>query len=910
MTRMGANCPASVPSLLLGCMQAYQLATQHQNVPISNVAKQAVAALAKLSPRETNRVLLKLQSTGIMWDVQLELAIDEAVGGPIAAANLLVQQVVSATSTLATPSLTTGLPTRAQLEREQSAGEEPVDDFRKLGPDDDGPVVASMELSLPSLLLKRPLLYRKTLDFFTKKFQAMSKMERLSQGQLSLFLKAFNCLLLVPCAPPSSKFHRPRFLFRSVLPSLQMLTDKILELLLQLREEDELPATCSMDSLVGNIHCAVLLSAARIFEGLRDDEKAVEACQELNILLGEMPYRSQRMEEFRRGVDAAIAEELPSVVHAHIASLVASHAVGLDVTPLAETFTDLEAGLTQVCVLLKPLSPSMLPDGASLGHLGTTISSLMFRMDRQPESCDDRINNFLKETLQTLLTSDKVSILEYVEDDSVARFVSKATQKLVRGTKDESLTIPLVLSAPLERLGSTVLGAKAKLDESVARFLLQLLHAFEYLDVKPESPFAFDPRSVPLKEALKASFLLHDQHFLSIRLHELSRIHCMDRVLQLERAQILSTVSSEESMFGEMPRRQAEQSFYSILRSYVLGIEKNAEACGAENAFLQAKASLCDADLCTTVCSAFLTTPYKPRPTFTYHVLCRDPLLLFKCPLKIWKSRGLRRIALAVLSSLLESNSVLVHETSPLESSAEEFLAARNVMAVRCLLVCVCGLESDVGPSDCAMTSTFIRSTITGQEGLVATLIKQGISERAVDWLVEYVPECMNDSQELLQLLSDRSSLTAAERLVAADVVLRIAIVHGQDKDEVSASMAYAALTQLVDSFFLVVGPVGVPVNALIVDDSGLDVTQISRIAAFRILKSLTRVRGRRAGLRKECGMALQKLAGLCKSESAVAGVAGAVAGRRKTLLKDMYDLITKAASTMGNSFGTQATTT
>ena len=92
--------------------------------------------------------------------------------------------------------------------------------------------------------------------------------------------------------------------------------------------------------------------------------------------------------------------------------------------------------------------------------------------------------------------------------------------------------------------------------------------------------------------------------------------------------------------------------------------------------------------------------------------------------------------------------------------------------------------------------------------------------------------------------------------------------------------------------------------NALIADESGLDVTQISRKAAFRILRSLLRVRGRRTRLRKECVMALQKLANLCKGESAVAGVAGSVAGRRKSLLKEIFDAAVKAANAMGGSIG------
>ena len=53
--------------------------------------------------------------------------------------------------------------------------------------------------------------------------------------------------------------------------------------------------------------------------------------------------------------------------------------------------------------------------------------------------------------------------------------------------------------------------------------------------------------------------------------------------------------------------------------------------------------------------------------------------------------------------------------------------------------------------------------------------------------------------------------------------------------------------------------------------------------------------------------MALQKLINICKSESSVAGVAGAVAGRRKSLLKEIFDAAMKAANAMGGSLGTQS---
>jgi hypothetical protein len=66
-------------------------------------------------------------------------------------------------------------------------------------------------------------------------------------------------------------------------------------------------------------------------------------------------------------------------------------------------------------------------------------------------------------------------------------------------------------------------------------------------------------------------------------------------------------------------------------------------------------------------------------------------------------------------------------------------------------------------------------------------------------------------------------------------------------------------------------------------------------------LKYLTKVRGYRTGLRNECGMALQKLVGLCKGENIVNGIPIAVASRQKNLLKELMDAIIKAANAMAS---------
>lgn len=151
-------------------------------------------------------------------------------------------------------------------------------------------------------------------------------------------------------------------------------------------------------------------------------------------------------------------------------------------------------------------------------------------------------------------------------------------------------------------------------------------------------------------------------------------------------------------------------------------------------------------------------------------------------------------------------------------------------------------------------------------------------------------------------MLSERSSLTAADKLETASAALRIAIAHGGRNESAAKALAYAAMTRLVSSFFLVCGPVGVPMQSLEGED-GTDVTQVCRNATFRMLNALQNVRGSRggAGLQAECGLALQKLANLCKGESIMTGVSGPVAGRRKQLLKDIYDAATKAANCMGS---------
>jgi hypothetical protein len=895
---MGANCPASVPSLLLGCVEAYSLAITHGNSSIVNVAKQGTRALAKLSVRERSRVRNKLLALGIMFDVQLILAME---ADATSTACLLIRHLAGDEKLASQSKNDAGRNGKEESRHksEQTSGDA-SSDFRSWEKAS-SPISEGQEPTLQVLLVSKPVLYRDTLSFFANEFASIvTHFEAISTGKLRLLLKAYEWLLLVP-ARKSPKCDPAQYLLETLLPRFKSLLEKIKE---RVAAEKSKEAQTLVDGNVLNLlRCTLVLTLARILDGSDQPNVATESSTEVLTLMRELPSVSKKSDGFRYCLDNAINDCNPFVLFQHIMETLTGSKIQ-DHQRSKGSFPVIESGLQTLCDLSQDESSKSVDDDQEI-DLESRLSSLMLAIQEVSGDTDESLVSRSETTLRSVLSDD--SLASFIQNDIISLFVTEATKFL---SSKEKLKVPLVMSPQLEMLAYKLTFGRRLAGESPdnmeSKFFLQLLHAFEYLDQDPRSPFAFDPRSLPMQEALNLSKALSKPlktHFLESRLHELVGKHCPDilaqtRLLEFQRGERCST------RFDSMSRRDIIDSLYFSLRSFVEGSKSDEDAYSMEGIFLQAKSRLSDADLCCTVVSSFLASKNKPRPSLTYPRLCRDPLVIFKCPMKVWRCKGLRRIVLTILLSLMESNSAIIASASPLEESADELIAARNALVVRCLLVMMSGVDAEVSVSHCSTTTSVIRSLVKGHHGLVALLIKQGLPENALDWLVEFVPETMNDSQDLLKLLSQQSSLTPAERLVAADAVMRIAIVHGHCNETEAASMVYSALSQLVDSFFLVVGPVGVPVIALISGESGLDITQIARQAAFRILKSLLKVRGRRAGLRRECGMALQKLASQCKGEIAFSGLAGAVAGRRKALLKEIFDAAMKAANAMGSCIG------
>ena len=114
------------------------------------------------------------------------------------------------------------------------------------------------------------------------------------------------------------------------------------------------------------------------------------------------------------------------------------------------------------------------------------------------------------------------------------------------------------------------------------------------------------------------------------------------------------------------------------------------------------------------------------------------------------------------------------------------------------------------------MTIHTVRSLIVQRTGLATTLIRQGLPDPAIAWMVGFVPECFSDASLLITLLSDvrkSAGMTAAERLCASNAALRISILHAGRDGVIVTTLAAAAMNVLVSFFYLVVGPVGVAVR-------------------------------------------------------------------------------------------------
>lgn len=373
---------------------------------------------------------------------------------------------------------------------------------------------------------------------------------------------------------------------------------------------------------------------------------------------------------------------------------------------------------------------------------------------------------------------------------------------------------------------------------------------------------------------------------------------------------------NERKINLRMVRNSIVRSIHGIRRSNCREGTRQVEEVDSsgfisETLFQEARLRMLSSAVDTAASCALLTCPHSPEPFFTYSTLCKDPLVLLKCPAKVWAKHGTRRIILSILSRLLEVNTRLTYEFCQDKKLASEFIISRDLVLVRTLAI-ISSESYHFGDASekvtsipkctpyCANTVDILRSTIARSRGLIAMLCKQGLPEKVIDWLVELIPEVLMDARELTTCLCGRDSysLKTTQRLVIADAALRIAIRHGSRNEYESIPLAYEALAVLVNSFSLIVGPVGVPVSVLCSDEE--DSTEKCRRSAFRMLNALQFITGKRDRLRNEASMALSKIASFCKSESVMNGVVGMAATRRKEILSRIWEATVRAENIIG----------
>lgn len=880
IARMGANSPAAVPCLLAGCVAVYQQASGSSS--IAAVCVNAVRQLANLSPREGSRALamLRQQNESCMLELQLELAIRHDT---MAALCLLIEHL-SRDDNFTNSVVSTG----SIAPRRNFTSVEKVVSPSNVG-----------NSSLRERLRENPNLLGRAVQCLCHELSDKSA----PLGRISMVLTAYTLLLTrVPNAQAveSAPLGGPEQLLACLEEMRRLLNISHQEVAV------DAPRTSQIHR-ANDLLVVALISTVSIFIPVEDclapdhiEEKVLDLIKQALKLRGASTSTGVLLTRVALALKYADARSLCEIIETTLNS---SDDAKADSLSNSFYFT---ARLTKLCAWLATkgiFESEYAGENFYDGHnvFDPCVALQMIECKHVPDLVKAvTVKRFLSRVL-----SEPSFALLFLRFPLAASFVEKASLLLRKGQERK---LPLVLPVQVEALATQALLRDSRSPGQITSlFLIQVFYCFLFSESDPCSPFRFDPRMLPLKQVylycLRPSVKNLNERFASGLNNFIDR-SCPD----VRRAQQYLRLKSRGRFIvayhATAPGEGRKRQFAKLLKKFMA--ESHVDPCGlkAEAAFIEASHFLSDGDLISISASALISRPFSPPPFLTYPMLYRDPLSILKCPLDVWSRRGVRRIALAILTSLLDTNNSIVREEKAAsEDVIAEFLSSRNELIVRSLLSVATSHPAERNRSycQCGMTSGLIRKMIGCCGGLSALLVKHGLSESELDWMIESVPEIVEDTSALRGVLAERSPLTAAERVVAADGILRVVIAHGHRSNGDDEVLAYAALTQLVSSFFLIVGPVGVPVNTLVGEGNGLDATQVSRKAAFRMLNCLQKVNGSRIRLKNACAISLHKFMGMCKGESIVGAVPSAIAGRQKSLLKDLVDSVGKALDGMGS---------
>jgi len=458
--------------------------------------------------------------------------------------------------------------------------------------------------------------------------------------------------------------------------------------------------------------------------------------------------------------------------------------------------------------------------------------------------------------------------------------------------------IPLILPLYIE---ANITKKRTMQRKDKCQIIMQLVYSFAFLETLPDSPFAIDPRTLSLRNVLQLTSTERNSCCVLVQMYILKYCPnyvngCIDNIPM----KAMDGCVRFQYKYDKVTAKDVKIAIRNTLLE-----SDDVDSLGIEKLFLYARATQPSSEVDVAASLALLDSVEDPVSFFTYTKLCQDPTILLKCSLKVWTNEGLRRILLAIMQRLIEANEIMVQKTSVKIEVASEYLAARDSLILRCWLFILS--DTDVGSRHlgykkigitCPLLASMIRSMITNRPGLVTSMIRQALPTSIIDWLVAYVPEIFLESTSLIMLL-ETGILTAVEKLHVADAALRIAITYGQNFETECHLLAYNALSTLVSSFYIVIGPVGVPAN-LIRDQDEKDVTQVCRKSFFRILSTVKNISDDMLAVKNEARIALSKIAAICKGDMNSSGLSGSAAQRRRAVLKDIWDTLVRVNASLG----------
>ncbi|KAL7480482.1 hypothetical protein ACHAW6_006172 [Cyclotella cf. meneghiniana] len=943
---MAANCPVAIPCLLRGVIKAYKLAKRYKYLKpkaLSDVTDEAdsigsgpevsdiiqtslksAKSIASLSPSEACSVISMLREHEVMDELVMSLLLGQ---DPIGAAAFIVDKlsttygcdevIQSSLSTVPTQegarrnstfydSLKTSLKDTAsesEVEVPQSTHPLPLRQRMlscRLQSKDAAPLTKfSSTQRFSQSQLRRTLIYDCSLAerctqcisseiaALVDRKQKSSSFSSVSCGEAVLLLRAFALLVHCPVRWDS------KFVTEVIgrIPSLFECEST----------KSQMPKSHSHDDLYKLAICATTVVWSKFLlvddsDQLASSETVSKVCQECirSLLIRpaslECLVFSSRFSGFVINNDSRGAS---SIILSHIySSNYVCAAASLELKQMSNVIFCIQAAIGN-----GPLEHSH--DAAlSLNSVLYNPVVAIDAMKRNDPLQFDKLNDLVND-----IFSDPKSCRDILCNPMTCELIQESVNMLLTRPGPH---IPRVAPLSLERVAASIpwsFSYTSDFHELFPQFVIQLLYALLFLENEPTSPFVINPRSLPLKETLSLARSLYtdpdhrdyskvDGHkALCHLLEKLMSSHCADVVHCVERSRLLNHSPLPISSFESVSPSKVHLAVRDCLDEHGA---VDPSGIRAEKMYLMSSSHYLTSALDVAVVSALFSSRHSQPKFLSYLALCKDPLVMFKAPATVWKCHGLRRIFLNTLHHLLEANESIVIKCCESSRVAHEFLAARDSIVVRCLLLA----QTDLSPTHCVMSVNMVRCIISRCPGFVTTLLKQGLDDRFVDYLCEFVPEIFSDAMILSSTLSEKGLFSSSERLGLADASLRIAISHSSRGEMAAKRLASVSLLVLIESFHLVIGPVGVPVSVLR-QVNGQDATDTCRKAMFRMLSMLSTINPNSA--LKGCAIsAIGKVASMCKNESTSVAASGSTAARRKALLKEIWEACSCANLALG----------